>query len=255
MSDGFQQNWTEFETAFARRKATSKRHHLALATEQMRGLMREVVVITPPGHEGLAGGTKEAMEHGQAKTAADVRAIYGTAGDAYDLLKQSGKGREDAFYSLYNHGDITRAAEILRVDTGAWFGPFDGGVQHRRLFVNGRVKRLRSRKVIYISDPKEVEDYVKQQQGCVMYLTAGWAEAFAKLGIPLQKFITKRKAPGSMLIEISEDRFRFLATDAVSYSAATDLQRRIQTAIDRQTGSMARQWEKYVDQLNKQAGL
>ncbi len=254
--DGFKLDWSNFEGALARRASTSKRDHLAIAAEQMKGIMRTVLEVTPPGHEGLPGGTRAAMQHGQAKVAADIHALYGGPGDAYDVIKAKGSAKASAFWFLHSKGDEAEAAKVFKAATGDWYGPFDDGKIHGTHFKRGSVRKRKGRPIIYVQDTKALADYVKQQQQHVMFLSAGWKEAFAKLGISLPQFVTKHgSAPSQMVIEISDARIRLVATNAVSYGAATDLQRRIQHAIDRQTGKMSRQWEAYVAQLNHKAGL
>lgn len=251
-------NWTSFEGALARRAATSTRDHLALAVEQMRGIMREVVKVTPPGHDAIAGGTQKAMQHGQAKAAADVRSLYGTPAAAYERIKQVDTQAALSFAWLNTHGQPDKASQIFKTKTGQWFGPFDGGKLHHQNARRLKGKAQRSRRgqpIIYISNPEELEAYVSEVQGKVMNLTAGWKQAFAKLGISLPQFVTKHDAPGSMHVEISDTRIRFIAADEVVYAAATGLQRRIQFAINRQTGKMNRQWEDYTKKLNAKAGL
>lgn len=248
-------NWTSFEGALARRAATSTRDHLALAVEQMRGIMREVVKVTPPGYKGFPGGTKEAQQHGQAKAAADVRSLYGTPNAAFDRIKAVDTQAADSFWWMRKHQKEEEARQLFREKTGEWYGPFDGGKIHGTHYRRGKLSRRRGRPIIYISNPEELEAYVSEVQGKVMNLTAGWKQAFAKLGISLPQFVTKHDAPGSMHVEISDTRIRFIAADEVVYAAATGLQRRIQFAINRQTGKMNRQWEDYTKRLNAKAGL
>lgn len=255
MAGELNMRWDAFETALARRAATSSRDFLALGVEQMRGLIREVVKITPPGHEGLPGGTREAMMHGRSFVAADINTLYGTAGDAYDQIKKTDPKRADAFWFMHQQGKEDDAALVMKSATGDWYGPFDDGKIHRTHYKRGRLSQRRGRHIIYVSDAKALADYVKEKQDHVMYLTAGWKEAFGKLGISLPQFVGRHSAPGNMVIEVSDRRIRLVATNAVPYGPATDLQRRIQFAIDAQTGKMQRQWDEYMKKLNAKAGL
>ena len=250
MPDELTADWSQFERAFERRRATSKKGALELGIEQLKGIMREVIKVTQPGHDGLEGGTRVAMQHGQAKVMSDIRSLYGTPGDAYDLIKQSDPTHDGGFWKLYKTGQMDRAAEILKATTGKWFGSFDGGQLHQRNRRNGTVKRSKGRPIIFVSNPKELDAYIKEKQDHVMYLSAGWKAACQQLHITLPGFISKHDAPGHIAIEVSDARIRLVASNEVSYSLAIGLQRRIQYAIDAQTGKMDRQWKAFLAKLN-----
>lgn len=257
MAEDIKLNWSEWDTAFARRTATSKRSVLELATEQMRGIMRHSLLVTPPGHDGVPGGTREADAHGRAKVMGDIFDLYGTAGDAFALIKRQDIGLAKSFWRDHQRGDEAAAAETFKRVTGQWYGPWDGGRLHKTHFTRGRTaKRRDGRKIIFVSDARALTDYVRDQQDKVMTLTAGWKKAFADLGIPLPQWIAQHNAPvDNLIVEVSDERIRIQAGNSVTYADATDLQRRLQFAIDAQKGAMDRQWEDYQAKLNREAGL
>lgn len=69
----------EFMTTAARFLATSKRDHLVVMREQARGVIREVIALTPPGRPGSTSG----RSRGAAKVKADIlKLVKGTNAEA-----------------------------------------------------------------------------------------------------------------------------------------------------------------------------
>jgi len=239
-------NWDTFNGNLANRIATSKRDGLAVLAEQAKGIIKIVIEETPPGHKGVPGGTKEADDHGRAKVAGDIAKLYGAPSAAFDAIRAAhGTTEARAFWELHSHGDQAGAQRVVQAAVGGYYGPFDGGKMHDQQFTRGSVKGSKKRPVLYVSNPGELEAFIARQQDRVHFLTAGWKEIAAKLGISLPSMVTRHDAPGVAVIEMTADRLRIVATNAVSYASNTDLERRIQSAIDRQSDSMQRQWETY----------
>lgn len=256
MSEEIVMRWGSLYAAFERRLATGTRDALPVMVEVARGIVRKIIEVTPPGHDSVKGATREALEHGQARVAGDIRRLYGTPSDAYEAIRGKSPAAASAFWHLRKR-DRQAAAQLAREQLGVWYGPFDGGAIHSSHFVRGRI-RDRQRKnapVIYVDDERELEAYIKEQQGHVMFLTAGWKEACAKLGISLPGFVSKNSAPSHAVIEVTSDRLRIVASNDVEYASDADLQRRVQFAIDSQTASMQRQWEDYVSSRPYLEGL
>lgn len=248
-------DWSDLNDAAARRIATSPRTGLEVLSEIGRGIIRRVIDVTPPGHEGVKGGTREAQAHGEAKVAGDIRKLYGGPGDAYDALRSVSPGSASAFWFLRNHGDAVAAKQIVNDKLGMWYGPFDGGKIHEQNFRNGGVRGRRGKPVIYVDDDNALNSFIQEKQGHVHYLVAGWAETAARLGIRLPQLVTKHNAPGMVLVNVSETRIQIIATNAVGYASDTGLQRRVQWAIDGQTDAINRQWEHWQKKINAQSGL
>jgi hypothetical protein len=69
----------EFMTTAARFLATSKRDHLVVMREQARGVIREVIALTPPGRPGSTTG----RSRGTAKVKADIlKLVKGTSSES-----------------------------------------------------------------------------------------------------------------------------------------------------------------------------
>lgn len=253
MSEEVVQRWDGFNAAIARRVATGTRGLLPQLTEQARGVHREVIKWTPPGHAGVQGGTRAALLHGQAKVAGDIGKLYGSANEAYDAIAERNPSAARAFWALKTR-DHNAARDIVQEQLHTSLITWDEGALHKRNFKNGRVRGNKSKPLVYVTNSKALKAFVKEQQSHVMYLTAGWREIMSKLGLSLPGFID-HDAPSAAMIEITETRLRIVASNEVPYGLATDLQRRVQFAIDQQTANMQRQWEDYIEKLNRKAGL
>jgi len=254
MSDEIRMDWTRFETSLQRRLATSSRDHLLVLSEQARGIMRTVVELTPPGHDGVPGTGRKARQMGMAAVARDIKRIYGTPGDMFAEIKQRNEQMADAFYGQVKARDIAAASATALRAIGKPLYPFDGGSLHKRF--KGKQGRVKSRaQIFYVEDEKELKNYIKERQKHVQFLQAGWKSTAAKLGIQLPGSITSHNSPGAIAIEVSAQRLRIIATNAVKYASNADVERRIQWAINRQASKMERQWETYAQRFNQRSGL
>jgi hypothetical protein len=69
-----------FMATAARFLATSKRDHLVVIREQAKGVIKEVIALTPPGRPGMSGGDRA---RGAAKVKSDIlKLVKGTTVDA-----------------------------------------------------------------------------------------------------------------------------------------------------------------------------
>ena len=244
-----------FDAALQRRLATSSKDHMAVLAQQARGIMKEIVRVTPPGTDGVAAGTRKAQEMGRTAVARDIYAVYGTPGTAFDLLEQTNKGVAQQFWGMHKEGRVAEAQLLFQVTTGQQMKAFDGGAEHQRARKSGgRVSKTQKR-VFYVTEKRPLEKYVAEVQKRVHYLAAGWEEGAAKLGIQLPQIIAKHTAPGSVVYEIGEYRLRIEVTNAVSYASQADVERRIAWAVKAQTNKMDREWQDWMAKLNKKAGL
>lgn len=219
----------------------------AILLEQGRGLFHTVIEITAPGHAGVKAGSNTATARGKAKVAGDLAKLYGTPGGAYDAIKaRSGESEADLFWKLRN-SKPAEAAVIVRSQLGASFSDWDNGALHRQQFRRGRVNAGRRKSpLVYVRDAAPLKQYIKNVQERVNYLAGGWETVARKLGISLPQSISKHDAPSVAIVEFTIDRLRVLATNAVKYASDTDLERRIQWAINSQARKMQRQWEDFA---------
>ncbi|MBL9115512.1 MAG: hypothetical protein JNJ83_10950 [Verrucomicrobiaceae bacterium] len=239
----------EFERAVGRVLASSRRDASDVMYRLMRSVMRRVVEITPPGSEGVKGGTRKAQQQGQAAVAADIRKVYGNAGDAYDLLAERSAARASAFWMLHKSGDDNAASEMLRSSRGVSFSPFDDGKAHKAMMdKRGRVGGKKGKRpIFYVRNGKELADYIKEKQSHVYWLAAGWKEAMTKLGGTVPQMIAVHDAPGAIEFLNEGGRWVLRAHNDVRFASnVNDLERRIQWALDSQTQALIRQWDHFV---------
>jgi hypothetical protein len=79
MTTEIQVDTRAFMATAARFLATSKRDHLVVMREQAKGVIKEVIALTPPGRPGMSGG----RARGAAKVKADIlKLVKGTTVDA-----------------------------------------------------------------------------------------------------------------------------------------------------------------------------
>lgn len=252
-TDEVRLDWKDFEQKIVRRIATASSSVEEIGAQQFRGIIRTVVKVTPPMHDQGAGDGlttfSEGRAAGRSKVASDIRKLYGTPGDAFDLLKEkAGMQKAREFHALYKHNKIERASDLLRpYSSGAGLYPFDAGAVHQR-FRNkrGTVGNRREKKVFYVSDPRELAAYIRSKQENVMYLVSGWKRICEELGISLPDIITRHNGPGDGSVTVSDSGVRFYASNDVPYARAADVVNRIQFAIDVQTARMQRQWEHFM---------
>jgi hypothetical protein len=233
----------DHEFALARFASTSKRNIAGIAKQEFGLLLTEVAKYTPPASPGVAG--KKAEVQGKEAVAGDIYAIYGTPSKAYDAIHRKASWRADAFWSLYQAGD-SRAAQIVRETTGQSFSPFDGGTLHKRQKRVG-MRNRRHQQIYFVSNPAELEAYVKQKQGNVWWLASGWAPALKALGRPLPTGVRKHSAPGAMRVEIGDVDINITAINSVEWaSRLKGIEARVRWAMNRRTETLERRWNYFI---------
>lgn len=267
MAGELNMRWDAFETALARRAATSSRDFLSLAVEQARGMLREVIGVTPPGRNG-DGMTEEAMARGKNKVIND---LIGGRRKRSGIFASFDRTVLDEAVLVHGGGIqrlwTTRTGEPFGVETDL-FRPnaslSDMRAHHKRYWKRGKMTEAGARtrdigrwKFIdrMVVTHETLDAYIHEVQSKVGYLASGWRVAAQKLGVTLPKWIRDADGPSTCTIAVSDTRIFIRATNEVYYAGLTGLKRRIQFAIDAQTGKMQRQWEDYTKKWNQAAGL
>lgn len=239
--------------------STSKKTLVTLWKEEARicfGGSRDmpgVAGITPPYGEGDLQNTRTAEKNARIKIAADIHGLYGTANDAYDLIAEASPGQADPFWWLYKHGDVAGANDVLRSATNTILYPFDGGKFHRQNF-RRRGRRFR----FHVTDPKELDAYIKEQQDHVWWLASGWSEPLAALGARLPAGVKKHQgAPGHLDFKADDQAITITIGNDVRYARAiADMSRRISTVMNKwRVTRLDRMWQSYLDHLATVGGL
>lgn len=249
-------DFAKFDAALSATLAASKREPMIVIREQAKGVVRRLVDITPPAHEGVRG--IEARRHGEALVESNIRGIYGTPDQAMELIKAGSSpddGMAKGYWRHLKRGEFEDAAVILRAVTGRGLAPFDGGKQHQAL-KRGRARPRNKGILYYVTDPKQLDAYISEIKGRVGWLAAGWNQAAASLGVQPPQWIWRHNAPGKVIIRETDARFEVLMTNEVKYAReAADLQRRLQWAVDQQAAAMERRTANMLEQILKRAGF
>jgi hypothetical protein len=249
LTDGFHVRSSAHEAALQRVLMTSKRAAVEVLKGEARILFKNVAAYTPPAHAGTTG--RAAETHAKAKVAADIRSLYGTPGEAYDLLPQH-DGQADAFWGYYKRGEIREASDLLRAATGSILAPFDAGVHHKRNF-RRRARNFR----FFVSDPEELTLYVQMEQENIWWLASGWQDALTALGVKGLPYGTaKHNAPGRLKVDITTGSIEITMTNEVAYARQIkDIQRRIQWAMQLRADRMQRNWDNYLTKIAAGSGM
>jgi hypothetical protein len=254
--DGLTLNNAAFDAAVLRFALTSRKAATEVMKDQAKLLFVEVAKITPPyGGDALTGRKAEAQ--GKAAVDRGIRSIYGTPGDAYEVLNDISPGAANSFWFFHKNRDDSMASKLLRDKTGKGLVPFDGGTLHRR-FGRGARRRNRTKRAVttFVSNPQELDDYIEQQQSHVWWLAGGWADALRALGAKVPYGVDKLNSPGRLKIEATDQRIVITMTNEVSYGRQVrDIERRINFAMNKRVGALDRRWEHYLNRAAKDSGF
>lgn len=263
----FEITTAQFAEAFGRIEMTSKRDSPTLAKEAFRGVLRNLVEITPPGHafaleagENVVVVRGAAKRYGEALVRSDIRSIYGAPRDAYDAITAKDGGETKvakAYWKAYKANDFEQASRLAREKTGIGLYRFDDGEVHRRLRKYRTRKYTSKRHVFFTHDPASLDVYIRKIQGRVGWLAAGWREGAITLGLKLPEWIARHaSAPGRFKISISSDTIHLVATNEVKYAREIkDFQRRIAYAFGQQRAAMERRFNHYLANQLRSVGL
>jgi hypothetical protein len=246
-------DYSRFDQSLTRFLATTRRTLPVVLMEQARGIVRNAIAITPPGkaNDGdvtLGGAAKKL---GETAIASDIRSIYGTPAQAYDLIKEhmSNTGEPDGFWKHLKRGGIAQANQIFQDATGQKLYPFDDGAVHQR-FKKGRARAHARKPVFFLQDTKPLDTYVKSIQKRVGWLASGWNAVAARLGVKPAAWIWRNHGDGSATLRETTTGIVIRAENDVSYAKyIPDMHRRLQSAIDRQAGAMKKRVQSYLKQL------
>lgn len=239
-------NFKEFDEALATMMLQSKRSLEVVATEQMRGIVRNVMLITPPGYATAEDGLrKQAHARGRAAVARSVSSLYGTPSQAYKDIKEKDKNAAKAFWRALSSGNESEASRVAMEHTGKPLRRFDDGVLHKRMKKGRRFRGVQSKKGVffYISSRKPLMDYISSVQERVGWLAAGWNVAAAEMGIRPADWIWRHSAPGFVSKQVDHQMIRLIIRNEVSYASQAEMQAKIQWAVNSQTGAMMRRIE------------
>ena len=168
--------------------------------EQVRGVIRELFILTPPNRGSVTG--IKAKKAGENTIAADVRAVF-----RGENLKQP---------------EVSSFSEMSKVMKAS----------RRPGSIRATPKKIR------VKAPSAlIAQYIKKKQKKVGYLASAWAMAAIKVGsVRVPGWIKRHSAPGSSTIKEVPDGISASITNAVEWADTVyGLRARINAALRKQT--------------------
>jgi hypothetical protein len=206
----------EFQKAADRAFAYSKREGKAYMREQVRGVIRSLLYLTPP-NRGPVRGTK-AKQAGEAAIAVDIRSVF-----RGENIKKP---------------EVTSFSEMSRVMK-----------ENRRA---GSI-RAKSRKVRIKAPSRLIAQYIVKKKKQVGYLASAWAMAANKVGaVRVPGWIKRHSAPGSSIIKDVPAGIEASITNAVEWADSVyGLRARINSALQIQTRKINNKTNDYLKKIGK----
>jgi hypothetical protein len=232
------------KAAFARFSAVDQKAILdkTVRTDAM-GFVRDIIAITPPGHQGkpLVSGAKgePAVAGARLKIKKDLKRIFNPLADAIvDRALAEDSGAADGVKLWVSKtGRVYGQQRTLWRPNATIETCYD---HHRRYFKNGRMTKAGTytrdigrwkfidRMVIRESLWLEYLEYVWEKIGI---LAGGFAAAAKMLKVRLPK-IAARHASGECLLIYGPDSFKIRIKNGVSYATEADVERRARHVLD-----------------------
>jgi hypothetical protein len=267
-------------------QATSKRdfgENLLLAG---RGVIRNVIAITPPnrieqrdvsgiGADGneITGtmsttiGGVQARKQGEAAIMSDLYRIFfpASAGFMKKFLHANPDGTQARDFA--HKGQKSIGTVMVRVmsreqmrsfhrgkknSKGRVRGGGEGGqlnFDHAESLKTGMNKAQLSGLEFAIVSPADFKAYAAEIKTHVGWLGHGWSAAASKLKVKMPKFMDRFESQsGGISIEMGPDKFSIKATNTVGYADdVRGYQRRIQEAVNRQAAAFAKRTAFFLD--------
>lgn len=232
------------KAAFARFSAQDQKAILekTIRTDAM-GFVRDVIAITPPGHQGkpLVSGAKgePAVVAARLKIKKDLKRIFNPLADAIvdrALAQDSGVG-EGVRLWVSKDGRVYGQQRTLWRPHATIETCYD---HHRRYFKNGRMTKAGTytrdigrwkfidRMVIRESLWLQYLEYVWEKIGI---LAGGFGAAAKMLKVRMPK-IAARHASGECLLIYGQESFKIRIKNTVAYATEADVARRVQFVLD-----------------------
>ncbi|PTY03338.1 hypothetical protein DB346_05510 [Verrucomicrobia bacterium LW23] len=250
MSDSleFRLDTRAFEKALLALYGATWRDLSELLKEMAKGFIKQVVLITPPGGGGVTGPA--ARRRGAAHVATDVNRVF------RELRHE--KWHSPEIKKAIRERDLARLREIVPhiPEFAGMQVELEPNPAYHRAARNSRgvVPQGTRQRVLVLDGLKK---YIKIEQARVGKLASGWNAAAEKLGVNLPAWVTRHGAGrGSIVLELREPSLTIRITNAVRYAQhISDLQRRIQWALDRQASGTEKRVAKILEAAARKASL
>ena len=224
----FKSDTKPFINAVNRYMEGSKRSRGEVMKIQAKGIMREVVQITPPA--GFNGKTQE-MTKG---TAAKKKMEDIIEAQIRKILRPLGPHDKPALMSIEEIHKRYRSKSDGNVHTNLHKGT------DKRYRVNGA----------------DLVEYIKMRQKNAGFLAGGWMAAAKGLGVRLPQWIARHNSPGNLQIVEDGHGIKITATNGVKFAGSVkDLTRRLDYAIKIQTRKIELQIKHWEERQQKKTGM
>lgn len=267
-------------------QATSKRDFSENLLLAGRGVVRNIITITPPnrieqtevsgiGADGneITGtmsttvGGIEARRQGEAAVMSDLYRIFfpATAGfmkkflhanpdgtQARDFAHQGQKSVGTVMVRVMSRDQMREFHKSKKNSKGRVRGGGEGGrlnFDHAEELKTGMNKSQLANLEFAIVSPADFRSYAAEVQTHVGWLGHGWSAAAAKLKVKMPAFMDRfETAGGAISIALGPDKFSIKAMNTVGYAAdVRGYQRRIQEAVNRQAAAFAKRTAFFLD--------
>ena len=209
-----------FEQAALNLAAHSKRDSETFIKEQVRGLLRTVIEMTPPARGGIRGTKAKRM--GEQAVTSDIRAVF---------------------------SGVTKPERAEVKDLSA----MQAALRSRRSGSKMRVAKGGEK----IPAPRQmITELIRLKKARVGYLGSAWASAAKSIGkIRVPAWIGRHAAPGNTRISRDDGIITASITNAVEWASGVDgLNRRVTAALGAQTRAMEKRLKFYLENIKKKSG-
>lgn len=199
-------------------KSFSRRDGKTLMEEQARGVLKTLILVTPPSTTKVRGVA--AKKRGEAAIASDVRAVF--------------------------IGSTPKRSEVRSMSEMA-------NIMHRsRRRGSIRITRLPQPTRAARS---MITQFIKVKQKGVGYLASGWASAARGLGkVRIPSWIGRHSAPGTSVIDTQSTSVTATLTNEVEWASHIyNIDNRMRYAVRYQTGNMRKRVKHFVEKAIKAA--
>jgi hypothetical protein len=227
---------SRFKAAFAKLNGEEKKKIMdkVVRTDAM-GFVRDVVAITPPGHQKapLKSGNAGGIMAGKVKIRTDLHEIFNPMNDGI-LAKARKVGLNVKLFTISGTPYVTPNENFRPTMSESEMGAI-----HRGAFVRGRMKKgpketmLGKVKVInrLVVSKTIFDSYLEKAWKKIGILAGGWAGAAKKLNVRLPKEVN-RHASGDCQIITQAHSFIAKIMQPVSYATQADIARRVAWVLD-----------------------
>jgi len=260
---------SDLRRAIGRLLDETKRDHGVVLRENGRGIIRNIISVTPPaqgkltGSKSTTGGTDipGAKQRGENAVKRDIaQVLYGVTPEHLSRFVDEWEA-DFAHEGAKKVGVMKRKVLRTAGEVKAWH-------QARRT-KRGRVPKIRwrsttgirRRDLFYLdvgyTTNSIFNSYRKGQLAKVGLLSSGWNAAAASLGLRLPRWITRHGTlHGSARIKTGAHSIEITAENAIRYAGDVEgLPRRIQWAVQRQAEAIIRRSDHALKKSAKKSGF